>query len=246
MTGKHLQVAALASILVGASPPSRADAVAEWNRIALDAVTASSRTSAQALAAMANVHAAIFEALNFVDPRYPPRYTVVSREQPGTPGDAVAAGAAHHILRQLYPAKGAVLDRALKRSLDAIADQRAAYAGAITGRRIGQIVWAARAAERSGAHPDAAAAFDRVNGRDSWNVDVRDLNAVVAGLIESRHFDAIEGARLHALASEAAAASERSGDAGSAGPRAAASVRSVLESELGPRVATASAKTRRP
>jgi hypothetical protein len=245
MTGKCLQTIALAAVLGAAAPASRADAIAEWNTIALETVTASSRTSGQALAALATVHVAMFEALNFVDPRYPPRYTVASRGQPGIPADAVAAGAAHHILRELYPAKGAVLDRALKRSLDAVADQRTAYSSAITGRSIAQIVWAVRAAERNGARREAAAAFDRVNGRDSWSVDVRGLNAAVDDSLESRHLDAVEGARLHALASEAAAASERSGDAGSAGLRAAAAVRSVLESELEAPVATASAKTLR-
>ena len=48
MTGKCLQAIVLASILAGASPASRADAVAQWNKIAIDDVTASSRTSAQA------------------------------------------------------------------------------------------------------------------------------------------------------------------------------------------------------
>jgi hypothetical protein len=246
MTGKTLQAIALASMLSAAAPASRADAVSEWNTIALETVTASSRTSGQALAALATVHAAMFEALNFVDPRYPPRYTVDSRGQPETPGDAVAAGAAHHILRELYPERAAVLDLALKRSLEPIADERSAYGGTITGRSIAQIVWALRAAERNATHREAAAAFERVNGRDSWNVDVRRLNAAVAGSIESRRLDRVESARLHSLASEAAAASARSGGSGSAGLRAEAAVRSVLEAELGSPVATASAKALRP
>lgn len=234
MASNTRQAIALAAILAAASPISRADAVADWNRIALDAVTQSSRSSAQALAALATVHAAMFEALNFVEPRYSPRYTVASRGQPGTPGDAVAAGAAHHVLRELYPVRSAALDRALKRSLSAISDQQAAFAGAIAGRSIAQIVWAVRTSDAGGAsRRPAAAAFERVNGRAHWDADVRGLNAEVAGLIASKRLDAVDGARLHALASAAAARAMTAypDDGSSAASRASAAVQSVIKSE---------------
>jgi hypothetical protein len=201
------QAIALASILAAGSPAAHADAVADWNRIALDATVASSRSPEQALKAMATVHTAMFEALNFVEPRYKSQYTVASRAQPGAPDDAVAAGAAHHILVELYPARAQVLKRALTRSLSAIKDQQAAYAGAITGRSIAQIVWAVRGADRGepGPQSQAAAAFDRMNGRQRWDVDLRSLNSAIAGLIESQRLDSLEGARIHALISTAAA-----------------------------------------
>ena len=207
MARKCAYAIVLASMLAGASPALRADAVADWNRIAIEEVTASSRSSDEALTALATVHAAMFEALNYVEPSYKPQYAVASSGQPGAPKEAVAAGAAHHVLRELYPAKSAVLDRALKRSLDAVADHQAAYAAAITGRSIAQIVWAVRSSEVGRSRRQAAPAFERVNGRDPHaEVEIRDLNSAVAGLIESRHLDAIDGARLHALISTAASA----------------------------------------
>jgi hypothetical protein len=197
MAKNHAQAIALAAVLGAASPAVHADAVSDWNRIALDTVVASSRSPEQALKAMATVHRAMFEALNFVEARYQSQYTVALRAQPGAPHAAVAAGAAHHVLVELYPARAAALKPALTRSLSAIDDQQAAYAGAITGRSIAQIVWAVGAAERAGAA--------KGNGRLGWDIDLRSLNSAIAGLIETQRLDLVESARIHALASTAAA-----------------------------------------
>jgi hypothetical protein len=237
MTRNHAQAIALAFILTAASPASHADAVADWNKIALDTVVASSRSSEQALKAMTTVHTAMFEALNFVDPRYKSQYTVESRAQPGAPHAAVAAGAAHHILAELYPARAAALRQALKRSLSAIEDQQAAYAGTITGKSIAQIVWAVRASEHGEAAPrrdGAAAAFDRVNGRPRWDVELRSLNSAIAGLIETQRLDLIDSARIHALAAGAAAdATSAPAEVGtSIGFRIGAIVQAALRPEL--------------
>jgi len=209
MTRNHAQAIALAFILTAASPAARADAVSDWNKIALDTVVASSGSPEQALKAMTTVHTAMFEALNFVEPRYKSQYTVESRAQPGAPWAAVAAGAAHHVLAELYPARVAFLREALKRSLSAIEDQHAAYAGAITGKSIAQIVCAVRASNDGAAAPrreaTAAAAFDRMNRRPRWDVELRSLNSAIAGLIESQRLDLIDSARIHALAAGAAA-----------------------------------------
>jgi hypothetical protein len=196
MTRNHTQAIVLASILGAASPAVHEDAVSDWNRIALDTVVASSRSPEQALKALATVHTAMFEALNFVEARYKSQYTVASRAQPSAPQAAVVAGAAHHILAELYPARAASLKQTLNRSLSAIDDQQAAYAGAITGRSIAQIVWAVRGSDRG-----EAVARKRV----SWNVDLRSLNSAISGVIESQRLDLVEGARIHALASTAAA-----------------------------------------
>jgi len=210
MTRNRAQALAFAGSLAVASPAAYADAVADWNQIALDAVVASSRSPEQALKEMAMVHAAMFEALNFVEPRYKSQYTVASQAQPGAPRAAVAAGAAHHILVELYPARAVELKRALTSSLSAVADQQAAYAAAITGRSIAQIVWAVRASDHASKGALAPAAFERTSGRARWDVDLRSLNSAIAGLIESQRLDSLESARVHALASGAAADAIRS------------------------------------
>jgi len=238
MTRNHAQAIALAFVFTAASPASHADAVADWNKIALDTVVASSRSSEQALKAMTTVHTAMFEALNFVDPRYKSQYTVESRAQPGAPRAAVAAGAAHHVLTELYPARAAFLRQALQRSLGTIEDQQAAYAGAITGKSIAQIVWAVRAPDHREAAPrreaTAAAAFDRLNGRPRWDVELRSLNSAIAGLIESQRLDLIDSARIHALAAGAMAdATAAPAEVGaSVGFRIGAIVQAALRPEL--------------
>ena len=237
MARNHARAIALAFVLTAASPASHADAVADWNKIALDTVVASSRSSEQALKAMTTVHTAMFEALNFVDPRYKSQYTVESRAQPGAPRAAVAAGAAHHVLTELYPARAAFLRQALQRSLSAIEDQQAAYAGAITGKSIAQIVWAVRASAYGEAGPRreaTAPVFDRVNGRPRWDVELRSLNSAIAGLIESQRLDLIDSARIHALAAGAMAdATSAPAEVGaSVGFRIGAIVQAALNPEL--------------
>src|SRR5258705_1169642 len=238
MTRNHAQATVLAFILTATSPASHADAVADWNKIALDTVVVSSRSSEQALKAMTTVHTAMFEALNFVEPRYRSQYTVESRAQSGAPHAAVAAGAAHHILAELYPARAAALRQALKKSLSAIEDQQAAYAGAITGKSIAQIVWAVRASAYGEAAPrregTAAATFDRVNGRPRWDVELRSLNSAISGLIETQRLDLIDSARIHALAAGAAAdATIAPAEVGaSVGFRIGAIVQAALRPEL--------------
>jgi hypothetical protein len=242
MTRNHTQAIVLASMLGAASPAVHADAVSDWNRIALDTVVASSRSPEQALKALATVHTAMFEALNFVEARYKSQYTVASRAQPSAPQAAVVAGAAHHILAELYPARAASLKQALNRSLSANDDQQAAYAGAITGRSIAQIVWAVRGSDRGEVVPQkqatAASAFGRMSGRQRWNVDLRSLNSAISGLIESQRLDLVEGARIHALASAAAA------DAIAAPAEAGASVSLRIGSKVQDGVSIAAAERR--
>src|SRR5262249_35477471 len=158
--------------LAAGSPAAHADAVADWNRIALATIEASGASPEQTLQALATVHAAMFEALNFVEPRYKPQYTGASVGQPGAPKDRGAAGAAHHILRELYPGRAEALGRELRKSLGAVDNQQAAYSAAITGKSIAQIVWAVRAT-RPGPAPGAAPAFGV--DRQPYAIDVRRL-----------------------------------------------------------------------
>src|SRR5262249_20331327 len=143
--------------------------------------------------------------------------------------------AAHHILRELCPGRAEALGRELRKSLGAIDNQQAAYAAAITGKSIAQIVWAVRAA-RPGPAPGAAPAFGV--DRQPYEIDVRRLNAAVAGLIDSRRLDALDGARVHALAA-AAALSARASDGESLGFRVGVAVQSVFDAEGSELVAAA-------
>src|SRR5882672_11889818 len=91
---------------------ARGDAVSDWHAIAVR-VTASSEQPrrAQELAA---VHVAMFEAMNFVEGKYVPRFLVRQPAPLGASGEVEGIGAAHHALAQLYPEWKATLDAALE------------------------------------------------------------------------------------------------------------------------------------
>src|ERR1700716_2901566 len=67
---KPIRIAALT--LAIAAAPAQADSVADWNRIALDAGAKSGQPLEYNLRAMAMVHVAMFETLNFIQGRYDP------------------------------------------------------------------------------------------------------------------------------------------------------------------------------
>jgi hypothetical protein len=129
-------------------PLSRADAVADWNKIALDTVVQSRQPLEYKLRAMAMVHVAMFEALNFVQARYTPHFIVASPTLTDLSIEAVAAAAAHHVLVDLYPNQSAALAAALRTSLDALPGRRDTANDVITGTSIAAVICAVRASER--------------------------------------------------------------------------------------------------
>jgi hypothetical protein len=215
-------------------PFARADAVADWNRTALDTVIRSEPRAARQLDAMAIVNIAMLEALNFVRGHFRPRFVVASPGIEGVSLDAVAAAAAHHVLVNSYPSRKAALDAALGRSLEALPSDDAVRSGVILGASIAATVRAGTSADEAQPEDDAGeinqvAHLSPPGNALSWN-------ALVSGLIASRSLAPDESARVHALASIAAAEALL---AATHLPRrcaeciAAASVAYVLASELG-------------
>ena len=74
---------------------ARADVVADWNTIAIETVTALERDTAQAAYAIATVHVAMFEVMNFIEGGYVPRFLVKPPAPFARSGEAAAAAAAH-------------------------------------------------------------------------------------------------------------------------------------------------------
>lgn len=170
---------------------ARGDVIADWNATALKVVKSEERLPANALSALADVHIAMFEAMNFIEGRYvshlvakPPAPIAVSSE-------AAAAAAAHYVLAQLYPGRSALLGAALERSLAQIPDGDRKAGGKMTGKAIGANVYALRASEREAASR-AAAHIKSDSDPLQWNL-------FAARLIESRSMAPLESARLHAL-----------------------------------------------
>jgi hypothetical protein len=88
----------------------RADTVADWNSIAVQAVlgAGAARPGASGLLDLATVHAAVFDAVEAIDGRFKPYHVNI----PGASGSpaAAAATAAHDVLVNRFPAQTASLD----------------------------------------------------------------------------------------------------------------------------------------
>jgi hypothetical protein len=142
---------ALRSLVLAATllvhPLSRADAVSDWSRIALDTVVQSEQRLEYQLRAMAMVHVAMFETLNLIEGRYTPHFVVSSPKLRGISIEAAAAAAAHHVLGHLYPHQSAPLAAALDTSLHALADHQAVASGVVTGTSIAAVICALRATD---------------------------------------------------------------------------------------------------
>jgi len=117
--------------------------VAEWNATAVSTVMRSEREPLRTARAMATVHIAMFEAMNFIAGRYASRVLVRPAAPLGMSGSAVAAATAHYVLVEMYPGRKAALDQALERSFAAIPDDREKSNARIWGRQLGAIVLAA-------------------------------------------------------------------------------------------------------
>ena len=95
--------------VLGAAQPVFADvdAVADWNRIAVDAVTVG-RPGPVGLVDIALVQIAVHDAVQAIDRRFEPYHFEAQRARGSRSAAAVAA--AHDVLVGMYPAQAATLD----------------------------------------------------------------------------------------------------------------------------------------
>jgi len=223
---------ALVMLLLPLSP-ARGDTLSDWNAIAARMVSSSGQS--RAAHELAAVYAAMFEAMNFVEGKYVPRFLVKQPAPLSGSGEAEAIGAAHHVLAQLYPGQKTHLDAALERSLSAFSDSDAAYRACIWGRHLGGNVYAAALSE-----PDRASNRRGMGSSRESGVSGETWNSIVTRSIEGRTLQPIERARIYALLSLAASAVYSA--AGDAGDGAAvpcvscalgAAMRVILETEFG-------------
>jgi hypothetical protein len=109
---KHQSYMAMAilAILFAAPASASADAVADWNAIAVQTISAATpaRPNPVSVLDMAIVQAAVYDAVQAIDKRFKPYHV----EIPGASGspEAAAAKAAHDILVNLFPAQAVSLD----------------------------------------------------------------------------------------------------------------------------------------
>lgn len=174
---------------------AHADVVADWNAVALKTVASPGQDAAYVAHAMATVHVAMFEVMNFIEGAHVPRFLVRPPAPVGGSGEAAAAAAAHYVLRELHPDRGAELDAALERSLAPIADAQEKANARVWGRHLGANIYAIRSADTA----LGARAF-RAGTRNADAVaNMAALNAGVARVVEGKRLKPIDAARLHAL-----------------------------------------------
>jgi hypothetical protein len=103
-------VMAILAILFAAPASASADAVTDWNAIAVQTISAATpaRPAPVSFLDMAIVQAAVYDAVQAIDKRFKPYHV----EIPGAFGspEAAAAKAAHDILINLFPAQKTALD----------------------------------------------------------------------------------------------------------------------------------------
>jgi hypothetical protein len=139
-----------------------ADVVTDWNVLAITATAVPPNSILQSRA-LALTHAAMFDAINAVDRRFPP-LVVDAKARPGAAMDAAGAAAAHGVLVRLAPAQRPALDAALKEALGRVTSEQARADGEAVGRFVAEQVATMRANDGS----DARVVFTPTAGPGRW------------------------------------------------------------------------------
>jgi len=144
-------VFAVSALIACLSPlaPAQADAVTDWNVIALEATAVPPNAILQSRA-LAIVHVAVYDAVRAVE-RQGNAYAVEVTAPADASAEAAAAAAAHSALVRLAPAQRSMLDTALNASLAKIADGRSKTDGIAVGTEVAEKILALRASDGAGA-----------------------------------------------------------------------------------------------
>jgi len=99
---------AIVAIMLAVPPSASADAVSDWNAIAVQATVTGARPGPTGVIDIAMAQAAVYDAVQAIVKRFEPYYV----EIPGASGspEAAAAKAAHDVLVSRFPAQTASLD----------------------------------------------------------------------------------------------------------------------------------------
>jgi hypothetical protein len=124
--------AAVLAAVIATPSEGRADAVTEWNVIALQAHAASSPNGVIRTRVLAMVHAAVHDAINAIDRRADP-YAFHMRAVDTASPEAAVTAAAYTVLSALVPSQQTALDAAYAASLSAVPDGPAKVDGIAVG-----------------------------------------------------------------------------------------------------------------
>lgn len=117
--------------------PTKADVVTEWNEIAeMVIVSNAKRPAGAALADMAYVHAAIYDAVNAIDGRYSFYKIQISNAPKDASKEAAAITAAYQVLKKLFPAQQQYLETKYQESLSTISEGKSKTDGILIGETV--------------------------------------------------------------------------------------------------------------
>src|SRR3984893_9603749 len=135
-----LQVAALANAATDKqqNPAQPVNAVIEWNRTLLVIVRTPGAQPAtiHSTRNFAILHAAIYDAVNNIDPKFSPYLVRLSDVPRSASKIAAAHQAAHDVLVSLYPAFQASLDTELQQDLARLSDNEGKAQGIAVGQAV--------------------------------------------------------------------------------------------------------------
>ena len=138
----------LTAILLSGSAVAKADAVLDWNAIAVNTAIANGQNPFALARTGAIVQLAVFEAVNSITGDYRPYLGTIVAPHGASP-DAAAIQAAYRVLSTYFPASAATLDAARANSLASIPDSQAKTDGIATGAAAALAMIALRANDGS-------------------------------------------------------------------------------------------------
>src|SRR5262245_28653836 len=144
-----LLASALAALFIQPVSLARADAVTDWNAIAVSATAVPPNSIVQSRV-LAIVHGAIYDAVRAVEQKGA-AYAVDLKAPPGTSIDAAVAAAAHGVLVRLAPAQRPTLDITLNAALAKITDGQAKTDGVRIGSQVADNIVLLRSNDQSDA-----------------------------------------------------------------------------------------------
>jgi hypothetical protein len=146
-TTRMLLTSALAALFIQPVSLARADAVTDWNVIAVNATAVPPNSILQSRV-LAIVHSAIYDAVRAVEQKNA-AYAVDLKAPPGSSIDAAVATAAQGVLMRLTPAQRPMLESALKTALAKIADGKPKTDGIRIGSEVAEKIVALRGTDQS-------------------------------------------------------------------------------------------------
>ena len=126
-------------VIFGLTTSAAADVVTEWNATATTViVTNEKRAAGAAIVDAAYMHAAMYDAINAINPRFAQFAVTPSNVAPGTSEAAAGAAAAYNVLVRLFPNQKAFLDTKYEQSLAQIPEGKSKADGIALGTEVAQ------------------------------------------------------------------------------------------------------------